>query len=80
MADALYHWVFLKRDVPNSNVKAGDRAVIVDCLPQTLKQSEAGYVLEVFRAGETLDVISVPTSWVMVLPEVWGQGEAIEAS
>jgi hypothetical protein len=80
MTDMLFHWVALKRDVPNSEVKAGDRAVIVDCLSPTEKQSEAGYPLEVFRRGETLDVVSVPASWVQVLPEVWGQVEAVEAS
>lgn len=39
-------------------------------------------MLEVFEQGETLDVIAVPTSWVTLLPEVWGQadGAAIEAS
>ena len=78
--DVLFRWVVLKRDIPNSAVKAGDRAVIVDALPATAKQSK-GYTLEVFKQGETLDVVSVPVSWVTLLPEVWGQSEAsIEAS
>jgi hypothetical protein len=82
MANVLFHWVSLKCDVPNSGVKAGDRAVIVDCLSPTVKQAEAGYALEVFRGGETVDVVSVPVSWVTLLPEVWGQSEAsaVEAS
>ncbi len=80
--DALFHWVILNRDVPDSAIKAGDRAVIVDRLPATAKQPEAGYILEVFQQGETLDVVSVPMSWVTLLPEVWGQPEnsAIAAS
>lgn len=70
---SLFQWVILNQDVPNTSVKAGDRAVVVDHLQPTQSQSEAGYTLEVFREGETLDVISVPISWVTVLPEVWGQ-------
>ena len=73
--DVLFRWVVLKQDVPSSLVKAGDRAVIVDALPATANQSE-GYTLEVFRQGETLDVVSVPVSWVTLLPEVWGQSDA----
>jgi hypothetical protein len=50
-------------------------------LSPTVRQAEAGYALEVFREGETVDVVSVPVSWVTLLPEVWGQGEArVEAS
>jgi Domain of unknown function (DUF4926) len=80
--DVLFHWVILQRDVPESEVKAGDRAVIVDCLSATSKQPEAGYTLEVFRQGETVDVVSVPMSWVLLLPEVWGRSEVstVEAS
>ena len=73
--DVLFRWVVLKQDVPSSLVKAGDRAVIVDALPATANQSE-GYTLEVFRQGETLDVVSVPVAWVTLLPEVWGQSDA----
>lgn len=74
--DGLFRWAVLKQDVPNSAVKAGDRAVIVDVLSATAKQPELGYTVEVFRQGETLDVISVPVSWVTLLPEVWGQSDA----
>lgn len=74
--DDLFRWAVLKQDVPNSAVKAGDRAVIVDVLSATAKQPEQGYTVEVFRQGETLDVISVPVSWVTLLPEVWGQSDA----
>ena len=44
---------------------------------ETLKsihpQKEDGYIIEVFKDGETLDVVSVPVSWVKLLPEKWGQ-------
>ncbi|MEX0268197.1 DUF4926 domain-containing protein [Leptolyngbyaceae cyanobacterium UHCC 1019] len=80
--DALFHWVVLNQDVPDSAIKAGDRAVIVDHLSASAKQPEPGYVVEVFEQGETLDVVSVPISWVTLLPEVWGHTEssAIKAS
>ncbi|MDJ0731051.1 MAG: DUF4926 domain-containing protein [Crocosphaera sp.] len=68
----LFQWVELKYDVPNSLVKKGDKGVILDYLKPTKKQSEPGYNLEVFKDGETLDVVSVPISWVIALPEVWG--------
>jgi hypothetical protein len=77
--EALFHWALLKQDVPNTAVRAGDRAVIVDRLPPTSKQPEPGYMLEVFRGGETLDVVSVPASWVTLLPEIWGQSQAVSA-
>lgn len=77
--DALFHWVLLKQDVPNSLVRAGDRAVIVDNLSPTPKQPEPGYILEVFKAGETVDVVSVPVSWVKLLSEVWGQPESVSS-
>ena len=77
--DVLFRWVVLKQDVPSSLVKAGDRAVIVDALPATANQSE-GYTLEVFKQGETLDVVSVPVAWVTFLPEVWGQTEGLSAA
>jgi hypothetical protein len=81
-ADVLFHWVVVQRDVPESRVRAGDRAVIVDCLPPTVKHLEPGYALEVFRQGETIDIVSVPISWVLLLPEVWGRAEVstVEAS
>ena len=68
----LFQWVELKYDVPNSLVKRGDKGVVLDYLKPTNKQSEPGYNLEVFKGGETLDVVSVPISWVIPLPEIWG--------
>ena len=55
---------------------------MVDRTPAAAKQPKPGYVLEVFEQGETLDVVSVPISWVTLLPDVGGQtaGAAIEAS
>jgi hypothetical protein len=72
---SLFQWVELKQDVPNSPVKAGNRGVVLDHLPPTKTQQEPGYILEVFKGGETLDVVSVPISWVNLLPETW---ESIE--
>jgi len=71
----LFQWVKLKQDVPNSPVKKGDTGVVLDNLPPTNKQPESGYTLEVFKNGETLDVISVPISWVTPLPEIWGDSQ-----
>ncbi|MCU0542708.1 MAG: DUF4926 domain-containing protein [Oscillatoriaceae cyanobacterium Prado104] len=68
----LFQWVKLKQDVPNSPVKKGDKGVVLDYLPPTKKQPESGYTLEIFKNGETLDVISVPISWATPLPEFWG--------
>lgn len=67
----LFHWVILNRDVPDSLVKMGDRGVVVDCLPPNQKQPEPGYAIEVFRDGETLDVISVPISWATLSSKTW---------
>lgn len=70
---SLFQWVLFKQDVRDSVVKAGDRGVVVDLLPPNPMQAEIGYTLEVFREGETLDVVSVPASWVKLLPEMWGK-------
>jgi hypothetical protein len=72
MSQSLFHWCVLLQSVPESLVNKGDRAVIVDDLPFTSFYQECGYAIEVFRDGETIDVVSVPESWVKVLPEVWG--------
>ena len=71
----LFQWVELNCDVPHSSVKIGDRGVVLDHLLPTKNQKEPGYTLEVFKDGETLDVISVPISWVTPLPEIWGNSE-----
>ena len=72
---ALFQWVELKQDVPNSPVKAGNKGVVLDHLNPTTTQPEPGYILEVFADAETLDVVSVPISWVNPLPESWGSVE-----
>jgi len=76
----LFQWVIFNRDVPDSSVKVGDRAVIIDHLPPNPSQTESGYTLEVFKAGETSDIVSVPISWVTPLPEVWGNAKQVEIS
>ncbi|MGG6269744.1 hypothetical protein ACQ4M3_34575 [Leptolyngbya sp. AN03gr2] len=78
--DRLFHWAILLQDVPGSAIKVGDRGVIVDELPFSTVHQELGYTIEVFQSGETLDIVSVPASWVKVLPEVWGQTEGATRS
>lgn len=68
----LFQWVELKQDVPDSLVKKGNKGVVLDFLSPNSKQKEAGYIIEVFKDGKTLDVVSVPTSWIIPLPEFWG--------
>jgi hypothetical protein len=72
---SLFQWVELKQHVPNSPVKADDRGVVLDHLRPTKTQQEPGYILEIFKDGETLDVVTVPISWVNPLPETWGSIE-----
>ena len=74
MSQLLFHWCVLLQDVPESLVREGDRAVVLDLLPFAIAHQENGYTIEVFRDGETIDVVSVPQSWVTVLPESWGNG------
>ncbi len=71
----LFQWVELKQDVPNSPVKTRNKGVFLYHLNPTTSQPEPGYILEVFEDGETLDVASVPISWVNPLPESWGSVE-----
>jgi hypothetical protein len=66
MTNNLFHWVIVLRDVLESHVADGDRKVIVQ---------ESGYITEVFRQGQTLEVNSVPASWVKILPEIWKHGQ-----
>jgi hypothetical protein len=49
MTEALFHWVVLLRDVPGTEVRSGDRAVIVDLLAAFAEGREAVYSIEVFR-------------------------------
>ncbi|MEH2250507.1 hypothetical protein [Nostoc sp.] len=48
---------------------------MLDHLRPTKTQQKPGYILEIFKDGETLDVVSVPISWVNPLPETWGSIE-----
>ncbi|HEY9706466.1 MAG TPA: DUF4926 domain-containing protein [Allocoleopsis sp.] len=52
----LFQWVEINQDIPNSMVKKGMKGVVVDHLPPNSTQKEAGYIVEVFENGETLDV------------------------
>lgn len=74
----LFQWVVINQDVPDSLVQKGDKGVVLDHLLPTKNQPEAGYTVEVFKDGKTLDVISVPISWVTPLPEIWGKTELAE--
>jgi hypothetical protein len=59
----LFQSVELSQDVPNTKFHQGDIGIIVEYLEPNETQSEAGYLLEMFQNGETLDVIAVPISW-----------------
>ncbi|MGE0693586.1 MAG: DUF4926 domain-containing protein [Pirellulales bacterium] len=58
--------VALARDLPDTGLRRGDVATIVDRLPATdAGGGEDGFVLEVFNAvGETIAVVTVPISAV----------------
>lgn len=71
----LFQWVTLNQDVPNTPIQKGDRGVVVDHLPANAHQSEPGYLVELFKDGETLDVIAVPISWTTPLPQFWGKSK-----
>ena len=60
----LFQSVELTQVVPGTPFHAGDLGIIVEYLEPNETQSEAGYLLEMFQNGETLDVIAVPISWV----------------
>lgn len=74
---SLFQWVELKQDVPNSPLKAGDRGVVLDHLRPTKTQQEPGYILEIFKDCETVNVVTVPISWLNPLPKTWGSIELI---
>lgn len=62
-----YKEVALLRNVPNSPLRAGDVAVLVDIVPHPAG-GEDGAVLEVFNAiGESIAVVTVPCSAVAPL-------------
>ncbi|PNW59014.1 UNVERIFIED_CONTAM: DUF4926 domain-containing protein [Euhalothece sp. KZN 001] len=63
----LYQRVALNQEFPESNLKQGDIATLVDTVPHP-NQGEEGYVLEIFNAlGESIDTIVVPKSAVSPL-------------
>jgi Domain of unknown function (DUF4926) len=62
MSLPLYQRVALKRDLPESNLRRGDVAVVVDYVPHP-NGGEQGCVLEVFNAlGESIAVVAVRES------------------
>ena len=63
MTTKFFQWVELSQDVPNTNFHQGDLGIIVEYIELNETQPEAGYLLEMFRNNETLDVIAVPISW-----------------
>jgi hypothetical protein len=67
MALELYREVALLRNVPNSALRVGDVAILVDIVPHPAG-GEDGAVLEVFNAiGESIAIITVPCSAVAPL-------------
>ena len=63
----LYQDVSLTRDIPDSQLRAGDVATLVDFVPHP-QGGEEGCVLEVFNAvGESLAVVTVPASAIQAL-------------
>jgi hypothetical protein len=59
--------VALIRDVPETRLRSGDVAVLIDYVPHP-HGGEEGAVLEVFNAvGESIDVVTVPASAVAPL-------------
>ena len=62
----LYQRIVLLRDFPQYHLQAGDVATLIDYAPAPAHSPDnPGYVLEIFNAvGESLDVVTVPTSAV----------------
>ena len=53
-------------DMPERGIKKGDVATVID----HLDKPEPGYILEVFDAlGDTVDVVSVPESYLEPIQE-----------
>ena len=64
MKPKLFQEIAMTRDLPESQLKAGDIATLVDFAPAPTN-GEEGCVLEVFNAlGESISVITVPMSAV----------------
>ena len=63
----LYKEVALLHNIPGTQLRAGDVAMLVDIVPH-LAGGEDGAVLEVFNAiGESIAVVTVPCSAVAPL-------------
>lgn len=62
MKSELYEQIALRQDVPDYGLKQGDIATLVEYVPHP-KGGEEGCILEVFNAvGDSIAVITVPTS------------------
>ncbi|MBN2303774.1 MAG: DUF4926 domain-containing protein [Anaerolineae bacterium] len=62
MKPELYTEIALTRDIPESRLRQGDIAVVVDYVPHP-SGGEEGCILEVFNVlGESIDVVTVPIS------------------
>lgn len=67
MKPELYQEVALTHDLPDSHLKAGAIAMLVEFVPHPAN-GEDGCVLEVFNAvGESIAVVTVPVSAVETL-------------
>ena len=65
----MFSRVALATDIPESRLKRGDVARIVDYFAPK-PDRVAGYILEVFNAlGESIDVVSVPETSIESLQE-----------
>lgn len=63
----LYQQVALRCDLPEYQLREGDVATLIDRVPHPTG-GEDGYILEVFNAvGESIAVVTVPTSAVKPL-------------
>ena len=62
----LFQQVALARDIPETRLRAGDLATIVDC--HAAPGGETGYSIEIFNAvGDTIAVTVVPESFLQEL-------------
>lgn len=67
MKHALYRKVSLLRDVPDSHLRMGDVATLIDFVPH-LSGGEEGAVLEIFNAlGESFAVVTIPITAITPL-------------
>jgi hypothetical protein len=67
MKPELFQKISLLRDVPDSNLRMGDVATLIDFVPHP-SGGEEGAVLEIFNVlGESFAVVTVPVSAIASL-------------